>query len=293
MKILMTGATGLIGTRVSKFLIDRGDELTIITRDAISAAEKIPGAVKYYECNLRDDDFFELSDLISEAEAVINLAGENIAAGRWSAEQKKKILNSRKLNTRKLVETINTSEKKPKTFISASAVGFYGNSSSDIFDENSKPGKTFLAEVTEAWEEEVKLLDSSVREVRLRLGVVLAGEGGALPKMIPPFKYFIGGPLGSGRQWFPWIHIEDVVRFVIHSLEEKLDGPYNLVAPQFVTMNDLAKALGKALKRPYFFKVPGFVLKIILGEQADMVLGGARISPLELSKVISNFLINL
>lgn len=227
-----------------------------------------------------------LFEVINEVNAVVNLAGENVGGRRWNEDFKKRILDSRVSTTNLFVTAIKQCEKKPSVYVSASAVGYYGAKHDGEITEDSEPGNDFMADVTKEWEaasEELK--KQNIRRVILRFGIVLSKEDGALKKMLLPFKLFIGGPLGSGKQWFPWIHIEDVVRTVMFSLDEKVEGPFNVVAPGIVSMKEFCKELGVVMKRPSLFQVPGFILRLVLGEFAEYVLNGAKIKPTRLKEV--------
>lgn len=280
-KIAITGATGLIGKKICELLQQRGDSIIILSRLIEKAKDIFPLAEKIvrfdYNANVFDKDLLET---LSSCDAVIHLAGENIMARRWTPEHKRKIFESRINSTRYLVNAINKISNKPEVFICASAVGFYGNSETEV-NENSPKGKGFLADVTEQWEKSsFDLEKANVRRVNIRTGMVLDKDGGALPKFLTPFKFFIGGPLGSGKQWLSWIHISDLANLFLFALDNKnVSGIMNGVSPNPVTMKEFAATLGNAMKRPSFFKVPEFVLKIILGEASETVIGGVKVIP--------------
>lgn len=278
-KIVITGATGLIGKKISGILINRGDELIIFTRLPEKAKTIIPGAKEYIKWNYENID--EWKESLNGADSVIHLAGESVMGSRWTETYKKKILESRTVTTRKLVEAISKVEQKPESFICASAVGYYPYSENQEFSEDSKPGNHFLSEITKQWEEETTGVDDLlIRRVNIRTGIVLDKNEGALAKLLLPFKLFIGGPLGSGKQWFPWIHINDVAGIYILALDnEKVSGALNAVAPEFINIKSFCKNLGKVIARPSLFYVPSFVLKIVLGEGAEAVINGAKIKP--------------
>ena len=216
---------------------------------------------------------------VSGCDAVINLAGEPIGE-RWSPQQKQAIMESRQIGTRKLVEAIAMAEQKPKVLVSGSAVGYYGTSETAAFDETSSAGNDFLAQVCQNWEQEAqKVTEYGVRLVIVRIGIVLA-NGGALGKMIGPFKMFAGGPIGSGRQWFSWIHRDDLVGLISQAIErEDLSGTYNATAPNPVRMGKLCETLGEVMNRPSWLPVPDFVLEILLGDGAIVVLEGQQVLP--------------
>jgi len=275
--IIIAGATGLIGKEVSRLLIDRGDKVTIFSRSVVKAQNIIPNAENYIEWNSGSTNWYKF---LEGMDAVINLSGENVMAKRWTEEHKKNIIISRLATTASFVKAFEYIVNKPKIYISASAVGYYGDSKNTV-SENSPPGNDFLAKVVKAWELESERIDKfNVRRINLRIGVVLDKYEGALSKMILPFKLYIGGPLGSGNQWFPWIHISDVAGIFLFSIDdESLKGVVNCCAPNIVTMNEFCKSLGMILKRPSLFRVPEFILKIILGESSDVVLKGAKVIP--------------
>ncbi|MCX6169835.1 MAG: TIGR01777 family oxidoreductase [Ignavibacteriales bacterium] len=276
-KVLLTGATGLIGKSIAAKLIQRGDEVTIFTRSVNKAKTIIPIAAEYVAWNLERDDW---QVKLEGKDAVIHLAGESVMAKRWNNEHKKNIYNSRIDSTRILIEAIGKTVDKPKVFISASAIGYYGNSDEPV-TEKSNPGKDFLANVVRDWEKETEEVERlRVRKVNIRIGIVLDKHEGALARMITPYKFFIGGPLGSGRQWFPWIHINDVAGIFLFALDnENVRGVLNAVSPNPLRMNEFCKTLGGVMHRPSLFKVPAFVLKIIFGEAAEVLLGGAKVIP--------------
>ena len=254
MRAVVAGASGLIGTQLSRALRDRGDEVVALPRFG-SAPWSVEGA-----------------------DAVVNLAGASVAGKRWTAAYKKEIEQSRVSSTRALVDAIAAARRKPRVLVNASAVGYYGGRGDEVLDERAAPGADFLANVSRQWEAEAQR--APVRSVQLRTGVVLSANGGALAKMLPPFKAFVGGPIGSGKQWFPWIHIADEVGAIRFLLErEDARGPFNLTAPRPLTNRDFSRSLGRALRRPSLFPAPGFALRLALGEMADMLLYGQRAVP--------------
>lgn len=280
-KIVITGATGLIGKKICELLQQRGDGIIILSRSVEKAKRIFPSAEKIILFDYRENFFNEdLLEALSNSDAVIHLAGQNIMAKRWTAEHKQKIFESRVNSTRYLVNAINKISHKPGVFICASAVGFYGNSEMEV-NENSEKGKGFLADVTDEWEKASSDLDEmNVRRVNIRIGMVLAKNGGALAKFLTPFKFFVGGPLGSGKQWLSWIHISDLANLFLFALDNKnVSGIANGVSPNPITMKEFAGTLGRAIKRPSFFRVPEFVLKIILGEASEAVIRGVRVVP--------------
>ncbi len=212
---------------------------------------------------------------------MINLTGESLAGKPWTEKQKEKILNSRIKTTSTIVEAINRLETKPEVFIQASAIGYYGSRGNDTLGENNSPGDGFLSEVTERWEEEAKKVDNTVRLVLLRTGIVLGPDGGALQPMARPFKFGFGGHIGSGKQWFSWIHLDDEVRAIQFLLENRdARGPYNLTAPDPVRMKTFSKELGRVLKRPSWFHVPAFLIKLFMGQMGEeMLLVSQKVHP--------------
>ncbi len=276
MKVVVAGANGLIGKELVRALVERGDEVTALVR----RKQELAGA-KAVLWDGRGDGPWTAA--IEGADAVVNLAGANVADHRWSDEFKREILESRTHSTRAIVEAIRAAKGKPRVLVNASAVGYYGGRGDDPVDESAPVGTDFLAGVVKAWEEEARRAD--VRTVLLRTGIVLARDGGALAKMIPPFKAFVGGPIGNGRQWMPWIHLADEVSAILWALDhQELKGPVNLTAPNPVTMGDFAKTLGKVLHRPSWAKVPAAALKVALGEFATVLVEGQRVVPLELQR---------
>src|SRR5215470_608934 len=253
MNILVTGATGLIGDALCKTLVAEGHRITALTRSSQKSGTSSQVEFKHW------DPFSgpPSEDALRGVEAIIHLAGESIAARRWTDSQKRLIRDSRVVSTRNLVSAIQQMERRPVVFVCGSAVGFYGDRGDEQLEETSQPGNGFLAEVCKEWENEASAaVAEGVRTVEVRTGVVLSSRGGALEKMIAPFKLGVGGPLGSGRQWFPWIHIRDIVGIFRHALlTESIVGPINGVAPEPVTNSEFTRALGRALHRPAFLPV--------------------------------------
>jgi uncharacterized protein (TIGR01777 family) len=256
MQVAVAGSSGLIGTQLAAALRNRGDEMVALPRLGTR-----PWAVE-------------------GADAVVNLAGASVAGKRWTPEYKKEIEDSRVLSTRAAVEAIASAQRKPRVLVNASAVGYYGGRGDEVLEESAGPGSDFLANVSRRWEAEAQR--AQVRSVQIRTGIVLSPKGGALEKMLLPFKAFVGGPIGSGKQWFPWIHIADEVRAILWAIDHDLTGPINLAAPGIVTMKDFAKALGRALRRPSWAPVPAAPLRILVGEFATALLEGQRAVPKKL-----------
>jgi hypothetical protein len=277
MKVAITGATGFVGSRLVEKLQKQGHQPLILTRNRESALKAFP-AMEVVTYTPTESGSWQ--DAIAGCDALVHLAGEPIAQNRWTAKQKEEILNSRKLSTQKIVEAISKANPKPAVLVNASAIGYYGTSETATFDETSPSGNDFLAEVCQAWEAEAqKVKEAGVRLVILRLGIVL-GDGGALAKMIPPFQLFAGGPIGTGRQWFSWIHRDDLVNLILEALTRSdFEGVLNATAPNPVRMSELCQALGETINRPSWLPVPGFALEALLGEGSKLVLEGQQVLP--------------
>jgi uncharacterized protein (TIGR01777 family) len=278
MKIAIVGATGFVGSRLVEQLQAQGDEVLILTRNPGKATSRFPQA-QVIGYNPLTSGAWQKS--ISGCDAVVNLAGEPIAEKRWTPAQKKIILESRQLGTQKIVEAISQADVKPKVLINASAIGYYGTSETAKYNETSPAGTDFLAEVCTAWETAAQAVKTSgTRLVILRLGIVLGENGGALGKMLTPFSAFVGGPIGSGKQWFSWIHRDDVVKLIVSAIiNSKIEGVYNATAPNPVTMQDFSQTLGAVMNRPSWLPVPDFALEAMLGEGAIVVLQGQQVVP--------------
>ncbi|MGJ5630047.1 thylakoid membrane protein ThyD [Nostoc sp. CALU 1950] len=282
MKVAITGATGFVGSRLVQRLHGKGHKIVVLTRNTTFAQKVFPSEafpnleIVAYTPNASGS----WQSVIASCDGVVNLAGEPIGEGRWTPERKQEILNSRKFGTQKVVEAIANANPKPTVLINASAIGYYGTSETAIFDETNLSGNDFLAQVCQAWEAEArKVTDAGVRLVILRFGIVL-GNGGALGKMIPPFKLFAGGPIGSGRQWFSWIHVDDLVSLILEALTKpEIEGVYNATAPKPVRMADLSQTLGQVMNRPSWLPVPAFAIEALLGDGAIVVLEGQQVIP--------------
>lgn len=274
MKILVSGSSGLVGSALLPFLSGHGHTLGRLVRSEAALGED--GVLWDPDSNRIDEAGLEGAD------AVIHLAGRNIAAGRWTAKQKRLIRDSRVVGTRLLCEALSRLGRPPQTLIAASAVGYYGSRGDEILTEGSVPGGDFLAEICEEWEQTTEIAQSKgIRVVKLRLGVVLSTHGGALSNMLTPFRLGLGGVIGNGNQYWSWIAMDDVLGAILHCLEtESLEGPVNCVSPQPATNREFTKALGKVLSRPTIFPLPGFLARIILGEMADaLLLSSTRVEP--------------
>ena len=277
-KIVITGATGSIGRILMQKLIARKDEVIIFTRNIEKAKSEIPDAVRYVKWDYQKPD--EWKDQLNRVDVVVHLAGVNLSSKRWNEEFKKLAYDSRVLSTRNLVQAISFVEKKPKTFICASAVGYYGDRFDEILSEESLPGNDYMANLCKDWEAEAaKVEQFGVRRISVRTGLVLSKDEGVLKQLYLPFKLFVGGPLGNGRQWFPWIQIDDIVGIYLQASDNAdLTGAVNAASPGIVRMNEFAKTFGKVLHRPSLFKIPKFAMKIVAGEVADYAVMSQRIS---------------
>ncbi len=280
MKILMTGGTGFVGSQLTSRLIQDGHEVTILTRSEKKPEEGGAG-ISY----LRGDPTQKgpWQEAIRNHDVVINLAGASIFS-KWTEKHKKAIRESRVHTTRNIVEAIPSVPEKPFTLLSTSAVGYYGFHGDEELFEESPPGNDFLARIAVEWEAEaIKAREKGARVVITRFGIVMGEKGGALSQMIPLFKKYIGGPIGSGKQWFSWIHIKDLAEaFAFMIKHPEISGPVNLCSPNPVRNKDLAKALGKALHKPSFMPAPGFMIKLVLGEFGSVILEGQKVIPKKL-----------
>jgi len=280
MKILVTGASGFVGTHLTGFLLNRKHEVVGLAR---SLRNKGFSHSKYRFIAADTAQPGPWQEALADVDAVVNLAGRSIF-GRWNEAVKTEIRESRILTTRHLVQGLPSG--KPVVLISASGVGFYGNRGDEVLTEDAPAGDDYLAGLSKDWEgEALAATAKGARVVLARLGVVLGKGGGAMAQMIPAFKSFLGGPIGNGRQWFPWIHLEDLSAAMLFLLERpEISGPVNLCAPDPVTNRDFAGALGRALKRPALMPAPAFMVRMALGEFADVLLGSQRAVPKKLQQ---------
>ena len=277
MKILVTGATGLIGRSLCRVLTEDGHIVSAVSRS--SAKPKGLSVSEVYKWDPQTGP--PSQEAIEGVDALINLAGEPIDARRWSEEQKRSIRDSRVITTRHLVDGLRVGHKKPAVLVNSSAVGFYGDRGDEQLEETSPAGRGFMSDVCEEWEREASRAgDLGIRVVLVRTGVVLSAEGGALRKMLGPFRLGLGGPLGSGRQWFPWIHVKDIVGIFHHALvTSNLSGAMNGVAPQEVSNAEFTRQLAAVLHRPAFLPVPEMALRVLMGEMSSVLFGSQRVVP--------------
>ncbi len=271
MRVFVTGAAGLVGSRLCTQLAAEGN-----TPVGLSRRVRTEGDMEWVQGEVAEAGAWQAA--LDGCDAVVHLAGESIASGRWTASRKQRLVDSRILSTRQIVAAIAAAKSPPRVLVNASASGFYGPRGAEDLDESSAPGSDFLADLCVAWESEARVASSlGVRVVCLRLGVVLSGRGGALQKMVLPFRLGLGGPLGPPDRWFPWVHEADVTAVIRFALGTPLTGAANVVAPQLVTMGDFAKTLGRVLQRPALLPVPLFALRTLLGEMADSLSPGQRV----------------
>lgn len=271
--ILITGASGLVGTRLTEMLLHRGHQVAHLGRSRTN------GNVKSFVWNI--DQHYIDKEALEGVDAIVHLAGAGVADKRWTKKRKREILESRTRSTQLLFDYLKNSSHQVTTVVAASAIGYYGFKGNEDRIETSEAGTDFLANVTQQWEEEVNKIESlGIRVVKIRIGIVLSSKGGALKEMMTPIKFFVGSPLGSGNQYLSWIHIDDLCTMFCKAIQDQnMHGAYNGVGPHPVTNRALTRAIAKVLKRPLIVpSVPGFILKIILGEMADIVLNGSKVS---------------
>jgi uncharacterized protein len=278
MRVTLTGATGRIGGALTRALVARGDEVTVLTRSPDRAAGRLPDGVQAVAW----DPTAEPAPVsaLEGRDAVVHLAGEDVAQ-RWSSEVKQRIRASRELGTRHLVAGLQATQDRPAALVSGSASGFYGPHGDEVVDEGTPHGEDFLAAVCVAWEHEARRAEElGMRVAMLRTGIVLDADGGALAKMLPPFKLGVGGPIAGGRQYMPWIHLEDEIGLLLAALDSPgFSGPINGSAPQPVTNAEFSRTLGRVLRRPAFAPVPAAAIKLLYGEMSQIVVTGVRMVP--------------
>lgn len=274
-RVLITGGSGLIGARLSRLLTDKGFEVRWLSR-----TRNLNAVYKTYQWNVEKGEIDK--DALENLHGVVHLAGAGVADKRWTDARKKEILESRTKSTSLIVSRLLEQNERPKVFVGASAIGYYGLDTGDtLLNENSTAASDFLAQVVKAWEESSETLSASeIRRVLIRVGIVLSKEGGALKELAAPIKWGFGAPLGSGRQWMSWIHIDDLCRLFADTLQnEGYKGIYNGVAPHPATNRELTAAAAKALNKPLWLPpVPAFALKLVLGEMSGIVVGGNKVS---------------
>lgn len=286
MRITILGGSGLIGQALAGELIAHGHTVTILSRRLHVA---VAGEVILWQ-QWDGLDSVRLQELLNGQEAIVNFAGESIGKGRWTQQRKEVLLQSRLLPTQAIVEALSAMPEHPALLVQASAIGYYGSGEA-IKDETSEPGTDFLSQLAVQWEAASQPVEAlGVRRVTVRTGIVLSKAGGVLGQLTLPFKLFVGGPIGSGAQWLSWIHMEDEVRAIRTLLESQTSqGVYNLTAPQAVTNAQMGRALATRLHRPYWLPLPGFVLRLVLGEMSQLVLEGQRVTPTRLLKTSFEF----
>ncbi len=275
MHVFLTGATGLIGRALAGALLGRGHAVTALSRSP-AGARRLPAGVRHVAGDPSAPGPWE--EALAGADACVHLAGEPVAEGRWTEEKKRRIRESRVRSTERVAAVVRAGG--PAVLVSGSAVGFYGSRGDELLDESSAPGTDFLADVSRAWEDAAAPARARARGELVRTGVVLAREGGALPKLVAPFRLFAGGPLGKGDFWQPWIHLADEVGLLLLALEDaRCEGPLDATAPEPVRNRDLARAIGRVLHRPAFLPAPEVAIRLALGETADVVLASQRALP--------------
>jgi uncharacterized protein len=292
MRVIIPGGTGLIGSHLAKSLAGSGHEVILLSRQPEKYSRTLPKEIQIEKWDGRSAAGW--SNLADGADVIINLAGENLAAGRWTEQRKKRILESRVNAGQAVVQAVEQAVQKPHLVIQSSAIGYYGNRPEDPADENTPPGDDFLARVCQAWEESTQAVESfGVRRVIIRTGVILSTEGGPLPRMLLPMRLFVGGPLGNGKQWLSWIHLDDEIRAIQFLMDHPSAlGPYNLNAPQPVRNRELMKILGKVIRRPSFIPAPGFAIRLLFGEMATIVLDGTKVIPEKVQQLGFSFTFN-
>lgn len=277
MRVVIIGGLGLIGKAFSRIALAKGHEIVALTR----STETVDRVDPFYHVESWDGKNTErLTVLIDHADVVINLAGESIGKGRWTIDRKDKLLNSRIIPAKALVEALSRCQKPPNTLIQASAIGYYGTGDVEM-NENSLAGEDYLAKFAVKWEASTQSVEEmGIRRITIRTGVILDKHQGALSQLMLPFKLMAGGPLGSGKQVYSWIHIEDEAAAILYLMETiNCSGTYNLTSPNPVQNKEMSKILAKVMKRPYWLPVPGFALKLVLGEMSTLVLDGQRVLP--------------
>lgn len=283
--VIITGGTGFIGRPLSRRLMEEGYDVVCLTRNVSAAKERGTNGIRFVKWDGKSAEGW--SKHAEGSKAIVNLAGESIGSGRWTGERRKRIFQSRMNAGKAITEAVAAAVEKPEVVIQASAIGIYGKRGEETLDESSGLGAGFLADVAKNWEESTGEIEAlGVRRVVIRTGIVLGSSGGALARMLPPYRFFVGGPLGSGKQWMSWIHIADEIGSILFLLRRKeLKGVFNLTAPQPLPNKSFTRELGKILGRPSWFPVPGLLLKLFLGKMADeTILTSQRVMPARLEK---------
>jgi uncharacterized protein (TIGR01777 family) len=277
MRVFLTGGTGFIGSALVRALLERGDECTVISRSGRSAWPGLPVRIVTADPIVAGP----WQEEVGQADAVVNLAGEPIVEPprRWTAERKRRLWISRVTTTERVAAAIKAAARPPGVLLSASAVGYYGDCGDALVHETTPPGKDFLGRLAAAWETAARAAEETTRVTLLRTGIVLGPGGGAIAPLLPLFRLGLGGPWGSGRQWWAWIHLRDQVGLMLQALDTDMAGAVNLTAPNPVTVNELAAALGRALHRPAILRAPAWALRLALGEAADALLASQRAVP--------------
>lgn len=280
MRIVVAGGSGFIGSALTRVLLADGHTLTVLTRRPDQA--RLPAGAQALGWNLDSPQGW--GQVIERADAVVNLVGENLGGGLWTAQRKKRILESRVRAGAVLRAAIEQARQRPAVLVQASGIGHYGFSGDTPVTEASPAGSDFLAQVTVAWEESTRAVEGlGVRRVVMRNALVLHAREGVFPLVLLPFRLFVGGPVGSGRQWFPWIHLDDEVQGILHLIKnENTSGAYDFAAPDAVTNAQLGKTIARVMRRPYYFPVPAFAMRAVLGELSTLVLEGQRAYPTRL-----------
>lgn len=273
MRIVIAGGSGFIGAPLVQSLLERGHSVSVLSRDP----SRVPsGSGVQWDGRTQGP----WSEVVGAADAIVNLAGENVGEGRWTEARKQRLISSRLDATGAIVEALRTAPARERVLVSASAVGYYGVRGDEVLDEGASHGEGFLAELVRRWEEAARAATPFARLVLLRFGVALAPEGGALKKMLPPFRLGAGGPIGNGQQWMSWIDRDDAVRIIEWAIDQPVQGVFNATAPEPVRNREFTRALGQALHRPAVIPVPGFALRLAFGQMAgEMLLGGQRVVP--------------
>ncbi len=279
-RVIVTGGTGFIGRHLTRRLAEKGYEVICLTRNLSLAKERGAPRILFTAWDARSAVGW--GGYAEGASAIVNLAGESLASGRWNKGNKVKIVESRLRAGKAIVDAVKSARKKPNVVIQSSAIGFYGDRGDEVLDEASDSGRGFLSEVTRKWEGSTVDVEAfGVRRAVIRTGLVLGPNGGVLPRLVLPFRFLVGGPLGSGRQWVSWIHIEDEVQAIVYLIEHpELAGVFNLTSPHPLQNRDFSKKLGMVLKRPSWMPAPGFLLRLIFGQKAEeTILSGQKVMP--------------